>query len=297
VQGVSPSARQDHTWTVDGEAGKAYLFGGLVTDGPSSELWSFDLATDTWTLLEPAGERPEARFGHTATWVVGAGLVIWSGQGASDFFDDIWAYDPAANSWTQLPSAGAVPEARYGSCASLGPDGQLWISHGFTEDDGRFADTRSYDFATGTWTDRTPAGDVPVKRCLHDCFWADNGRLILYGGQTTGVPALGDIWALDPNTGAWQEGLAQEAPPRQLYALSSDGIVVFGGGSLDGGFLSDTLALDWGAMQLHELDVSGAPSARSGATLITVPDRGLLLFGGMNADGLLGDLWELSQAT
>ena len=76
------------------------------------------------------------------------------------FFDDIWAYDPAAEAWRELPSLGDVPPARYGSCASLGPDGRLWISHGFT-DSGRFDDTRAYDFATGEWTDETPDGDLP----------------------------------------------------------------------------------------------------------------------------------------
>jgi hypothetical protein len=39
------------------------------------------------------------------------------------------------------------------------------------------------------------------------------------------------------------------------------------------------------------------PATRSGATLIDDPTRGrLLLFGGVNGDGALDDLWELSGA-
>ncbi len=173
----------------------------------------------------------------------------------------------------------------------------MWISHGFTQDDGRFADTRSYDFSSAIWTDRTPSGDVPVKRCLHDCFWSAGGRLILYGGQTTGVAALGDIWTFDPAAGRWEKGIEQAAPPRQLYALASDprfGNLVFGGGSIDGGFLGDTWALDWGGPQLHALEFAAGPSARAGATLIVDPAGRYLLFGGTNQDGLLGDLWDLS---
>lgn len=250
--GPLPSARQDHTWTVDAANGKAYLFGGLGPDGASNELWAFDLSTDSWTLLQPPTDAPTPRFGHTATWVPGVGLVVWSGQGASGFFADIWAYDPAANAWTDLPSLGAVPAARYGSCASLGPDGQLWISHGFTEDSGRFSDTRSYDFNTGAWTDRTPVDRVPTKRCLHDCFWSADDQLILYGGRTTGVLALGDLWAYDLASAAWTRGRDPDVPARQLYSMATDGrsAFIFAGGSLDGGYLDDTLRLDAATLDL-----------------------------------------------
>jgi hypothetical protein len=95
---AGPSAREDHTWTVDGDGGVAYLFGGRSADGPSNELWSFDLLSDEWAQRQPSGEPPAPRFGHTATWVPGVGLVVWSGQGR-DFFGDIWAYDPLTDAW------------------------------------------------------------------------------------------------------------------------------------------------------------------------------------------------------
>jgi hypothetical protein len=281
---------------VNGDGTIAYLFGGRGPDGTSNELWAFDMGADSWSLMQPAGESPAPRFGHTATWVPDVGLVVWSGQDVG-FFDDIWAFDPAANAWTQLASLGAVPPARYGSCASLGPDGELWISHGFTQDSGRFADTRSYDFATGTWTDRTAVDGVPVERCLHDCFWSDNGQLVLYGGQTTGVAALGDIWAYDLVSGVWTRGVDPEAPARQLYALvsSGSGALVFGGGSIDGGYLNDAWIIDAATLSLTPFEASGAPSGRSGATLVDDLDRARsLLFGGKGADGELADLWEFS---
>ena len=296
-----PSARDDHTWTIDGDGATTYLFGGRTDDGPSNELWTFDLAAfdlndGAWTQLEPAGDLPGPRFGHTATWVPDFGLVIWSGQGVgAEFFDDIWAYDPAANAWRELPSLGAVPPARYGSCASIGPDGELWISHGFT-DTGRFSDTRSYDFASGTWTDRTPLSRVPVERCLHDCFWSSNDQLVLYGGQTTGVAALGDVWAYDYGLGEWTRGADPGAPARQLYSLASNptgtDAVVYGGGGLDGGFLSDMWGLDPLTLELAAIEANPGPVGRSGATLIDDSPRArLVLFGGRSADGLVDDLW------
>ena len=297
---VGPSAREDHTWTLTDDGTVAYLFGGRGAAGSVlGDLWQFELFTGTWSELHPSGDAPASRFGHTATWVPGVGIVVWSGQGAR-FFDDIWVYDPITNAWDELPSLGVVPEARYGSCAALGPDTEMWISHGFTADDGRFADTWSYNFENGTWTNRTPTtGDLPVSRCLHDCFWSAGGDLVLYGGQTTGVTALGDLWNLDPANG-WTRAPDPSPKPRNLYALArgENNGIVFGGGSVDGGFLGDTWIVgDAGEFSPYSV-VGEAPPARSSATLIySAPRDRYLLFGGMNADGVLDDVWELSPDT
>ena len=185
-----PAAREDHTWTVDPSSGIAYLFGGRDGATVFGDTWALDLATDTWSQLAPS-TAPPARFGHEAVWADGIGLVIFAGQAGIAFFGDLWAFDPDAGQWSQLPAAGDVPTPRYGSCAAIGPDGRLWISHGFTQDQVRFADTRAYDFATSAWTDETPSeGPRPVERCLHGCWWTDDGALSLYAGQTTGTLAL-----------------------------------------------------------------------------------------------------------
>ncbi|MBA2489712.1 MAG: hypothetical protein H0V36_10435 [Chloroflexi bacterium] len=222
----TPGPRSDHTWTVDPAGGIAYLFGGTGPDGPSDDLWAYDLTADAWSLVEAGGDRPAARFGHVAAWVDGIGLVIWSGQAGSTFFNDLWAYQPADGVWRRLPDGGEVPAPRYGSCGAVGPDGRLWISHGFT-DAGRFDDTRAYDFTAASWSEVSVDGERPIKRCLHDCFWSEEGRLLLYGGQTDGVPALGDLWALDARTGRWAQEPRPEPGPRELYAVAAlDGMPI-----------------------------------------------------------------------
>jgi hypothetical protein len=296
--GDVPAPREDHTWTVDAASGTAWMFGGRDRGAPFDDLWSYDLASDRWTRVDPSGEAPTARFGHTGTWVDGVGLVVWSGQSGGDFFADIHAYDPATNRWTRLPDAGAVPEARYGSCAALGPDRRLWISHGFTHA-GRFADTRTYDFEASAWTDVTPAGAGPVKRCLQDCIWSPDGRLVLYAGQTDGVPALGDLWTLDLS-GGWAQAAAPEPPVRQLYALASTGSTgwVFGGRGVDGKALEDVWTLDLDTLAWQQVPSAGeGPDGRAGATLIADPARSrLLLFGGVG-DAAFADTWQLANVS
>lgn len=297
--GGGPSARADHTLTIDGDGAKAYLFGGHGANGSLlGDLWQLDLAAMTWHALPATGPAP--RFGHNAAWVEDVGLVVFAGQGAT-FYNDLWAYDPDNGKWRRLPAAGDVPVARYGSCAALGPDGRLWISHGFTSEGSRFADTRAYDFEARSWTDETPAGERPVERCLHACWWTDDGRLALYAGQTTGRPALGDLWHLSqgirPGTNAWSKNPAPSGVrPRQLYASARWGAatIVFGGGAQDGSYLADTwLIRDRGGARRIEVDAG--PSGRAGAELIADPLRDrVLLFGGMGAAGVDAQLWMLT---
>ncbi len=288
-----PPAREDHTWTAAAGGGTAYLFGGRDGSTIHGDLWAYDLDADRWSRLDVA-EGPAPRFGHEAVWVEDVGLVVFAGQAGTTFFNDLWAFDPEAGTWSALPSAGDVPVARYGTCAGIGPDGRLWISHGFTSDGTRFADTLSYDFATGTWADETPSGDVPVDRCLHGCWFTAGGELALFGGQTTGVTALDDRWVLGPD--GWQRVDGTVPPARNLYARARlDGAtLLFGGQALDGGRLADLWILpDDGPAA--ELVVDGGPPGRSGAEMVVDPERArILLFGGLATDGANADTWELT---
>lgn len=302
--GEGPSAREDHTWTLSPDGATAYLFGGRTTDNtPLDDLWAFDLASETWDEVQPSSpSAPQARFGHNAVWAEGIGLVLFAGQAGTTFFNDLWAFDPATEAWSQLPAGGAVPIPRYGSCAAIGPDGRLWISHGFTSEGQRFADTAAYDFTNGTWNPETPTGARPVERCLHGCWWTDDGTLALFGGQTTGVLALGDLWQLTPGprtgTNTWQEQTVEDGPPdRNLYAAArlEGATLVFGGQTHDRGLLDDLwLVGDDGTIRAVQAD-GQAPAGRYAAELIADLEGGrFLLFGGRGADGALADLWELT---
>lgn len=296
--GGTPAPREDHSWTVDPGAEVAYLFGGRAGPGGTDfgDLWAYDLALDTWSAITPQGPTPPPRFGHNAAWVPEVGLVVFAGQAGATFYSDLWAYDPPSNTWTQLPAEGDAPVPRYGSCAALGPDGRLWISHGFTEEGNRFSDTRAYDFEAGAWSDETPDGMPPVARCLHGCFWTPDGAsFVLYAGQTTGVYSLGDLWALTPDAG-WTRLDEPPTATRNLYAFAprAGDTVVFGGETEEGSFPTDTFSFDVG-LNFAPIEAAVIPPGRRGAQLIDDSNAGrVLLWGGLNTDGPLADLWELA---
>jgi hypothetical protein len=293
LDAIGPEPREDHTWTVSADGTRAYLFGGRDGSTVFGDTWEYDLASDSWTEIAATG--PEPRFGHEAVWADGHGLVVFAGQAGVTFFNDLWAFDPESRAWSRLPSTGDVPVARYGTCAGIGPDGRLWISHGFTADQVRFADTVAYDFASGEWRDETPDAPTPISRCLHGCWWTPSGELALFAGQTTGVAALDDLWLLVG--GSWQRVVAVTPSARNLYARArvDGGTVVFGGQALDRTYLADLHVIpDDGGDAVAISPTGETPPARAGAEMVLDSARGrILMFGGRDAETAYADVWAL----
>jgi hypothetical protein len=292
-----PAAREDHTWTVDGEGRYAYLFGGRDGSKDFDDLWRYDLQNDSWEKLSPPGGSPQPRFGHSAVWADGRGLVVFAGQKGVEFFGDLWLFDPEGGRWTELPSNGAAPRARYGSCMVVGPDGRLWISHGFTFA-GRFDDTRAYNLKSSRWASIAPDGRRPGERCLHDCFTSSSGEMVLYGGQDNAQRALADLW-VTKRDGNWRKLPTPRLKARRLYAVTEagDNAYIFGGADRDDVPLDDLWLVDRETLKLKRMRVDGSgPAARYAGTLITDPARGrLLLFGGKGGSAR-DDVWELVDA-
>lgn len=289
-----PAAREDHTWTVDDEGRYAYLFGGRDGGKDFDDLWRYDLENDSWERLSPPGGSPQPRFGHSAVWVAGQGLFVFAGQKGAEFFGDLWQFDPDQGRWQELPSNGAAPKARYGSCMVVGRDGRLWISHGFTFA-GRFDDSRAYNLKSSRWASIAPKGRRPGERCLHDCFTSASGELVLYGGQDNSQRALGDLWVTKRN-GSWRKLPNPKLQARRLYAVTEAGdyAYVFGGAGKDDSALDDLWRVDRKNLKSRRVRVDGSgPAARYAGTLVTDPTRGrLLLFGGKGGSAK-DDVWEL----
>ena len=294
LSGAGPAPRRNAVIAFD-PAGSLYLHGGQSGGRAMADLWRYDLAAGEWTEISP-GDGPSPRFAHTAIWdEPRSRLVVFSGQGGpGEFFSDVWAFDPAAGEWVELAGDRAGPENRYGSCAGYDPAGDRFlISHGFT-DGGRFDDTWAFDLGAGSWTEVSPAGARPLRRCLHTCAYDPvDGSLFLFGGQSNDRARHDDAWILD--TGGWTE-VATTGPAARKFtsAVPLGGEVLLFGG--DGGDpLADLWALDVGAGAWSPADVPGAaPPGRHSHAAAHDPATGRMwVFGGRGADGERADLWQL----
>jgi N-acetylneuraminic acid mutarotase len=276
---------------------------------------------NTWTDLSPSGELPPARSYHSMVYAPSSGRVImFGGKGKvsvlADLFNDIWAYDPTANTWTNLNPTGALPLARIGQSMVYDPSTLRVIMFGGQYSDAAFVagflgDTWAYDPNANTWTDLNPTGELPITRMGQSMVYdPSTHRVIMFGGTPSDMFAtqpsdpgyFNDTWAYDPGANTWTNlnptGTLPSARifPSMVYDPSSRRAIVFGGRG-DSGLLNDTWAYDPAANTWAELSPVGTPQyARWGAAMVYDPSGGLeVMFGGLTGNAL-NDIWAYDPA-
>jgi hypothetical protein len=93
-----------------------------VTSATNAPTTSTTEAPSGWQELKPQGDVPRARSGATMAYdpaskkmlLFGGAGMLWGGKGGKDsiLLDDTWAYDPALNTWTEVPTGALRPPAR-----------------------------------------------------------------------------------------------------------------------------------------------------------------------------------------
>jgi hypothetical protein len=295
--GDIPAPRYDHVLVYSETTNHLLLFGGRDSD-PLGDTWIYEVASSIWRQVDTVAG-PEPRFGMGAAYDSASDrALIFAGQGANGFYNDVWTFDFATETWSRLATSGAEPAPRYGTSAVM-IDGQLVISHGFAN--GRFDDTFALNLKTDTWTDISPV-ERPLKRCLHEsAFDIPSGQMILFGGCSSGYGPCpqGDTWAFSAKDSTWME-LKPEGPkpsPRSNPALIADGSgsVWLFGGKTNVGVDSELWSLDVASGIWTLYAPNGvAPASRSSHDAIwDVKGKQIIVFGGRGANGPLNDLWAL----
>ncbi|CAE7240099.1 unnamed protein product, partial [Symbiodinium sp. KB8] len=112
--------RSNHAAVVTWDGATMYIHGGQNTASPDlSDLASYDVGANSWTLLSPQSVGPGIRYHHSAIWT-GACMLIYGGLQHQDTETDhyLWCYDPSANRWMIDTNAGGTP-----------PTGKIWQNH------------------------------------------------------------------------------------------------------------------------------------------------------------------------
>jgi PKD repeat protein len=117
----APRAQITNSMVYDGANDLFVLFGGRCGDAGTrctynaalGDTWIYRLSTNTWTRMLPA-QSPPAREQHQMAYDPLHGVtVLFGGHNGATYYNDVWVYDAAANTWTQVPTPAVNPGGRY----------------------------------------------------------------------------------------------------------------------------------------------------------------------------------------
>jgi hypothetical protein len=268
-----PPLRSDFTGVFDVLTQSFYIFGGdpgqplscAPSGGAASgEFWRYTIACKYWSQLNPM-TMPPARTGaasaHEGFPANRNRMIMFGGRGASGLLNDVWAFDFATQTWSQLMIMGtAMPSPRehativYNSIydqmivfgGNAGPDpaqpmllNDIWMLD-MTMD-------------KNAWTQLPAMGtgaQQPQPRIGHVSVYDDTPQVLYVGfGQNAGGTYLRDMWAyfydtsMMPPTGKWTLHPISDGPSARIGAgmanTGSGRIVLFGGRDQDLGPLND----------------------------------------------------------
>jgi N-acetylneuraminic acid mutarotase len=296
---VTPRRRTRRRWMIAVAA--ALLILAAAGGGTWAATHSRAQDHNIWTKLSPAGELPSARNAQSMVYDPSSHRVIMFGGETFSYaphFNDTWAYDPTANTWTELSPQGSLPPARYGQSLVYDPLTQRVIMFGgFASGKVMPNDTWAYDPSTNTWTNLSPAGEPPPARGFHSMVYdPSTQRMIVFGGGSDDS-TLNDTWAYDPTANAWTRlspvgGLpVARSGHSMVYDPNTQRVIMFGGSYGGKNGLNETWAYDPSINTWTNLNPPGTlPLGRLGQSMVYDPSaHRVIMFAGDSGTGRFGE--------
>jgi N-acetylneuraminic acid mutarotase len=295
-----PKGRFGHTCVVMGD--QMIMFGGRDRNY-HNDVWSYNFATKTWKVEQPAhGVHPPARAGHTAV-AVGNEMIIFGG--AVDRFhctDDTWVLkmergpdNRVTATWSKLLSTSpTIPSPRKGHTSLLVDPSTIVVFGGGTEEKVEH-DCWRLDPCTHSWSKMICGGVQPCDRMYHVAeFCPEKKTMLVFGGRgATTNTFFNDLFELDLGTSIWREIQPSGASPStrmcatSIY-LNGSFCVMMGGSTqyFDDVFEFDVMQERWRSLPLSLSQACTRPTAVYHNCKVT-------LFGGNSLGAYVNDVIEV----
>jgi len=174
--------------------GKFYVMGGDDFTNSLNTNFIYDIATNTWTTGAPL---PDSRTNTYGTAYGAAVIYVYGGVILPGFTttDTLLRYDPVANSWTNLGSAGTGGLGNYGAIAPFGfSSGQLVITDGADASGNSTTATHIFTISSGTFS----AGPAMIgNRAGHAQGTLPDGRVLVADGFNTANTTVSTVEVLN----------------------------------------------------------------------------------------------------
>ena len=260
---------------------------------------------------------PPARFGQRMVYdpvnerVLLFGGAVWDNR--YTFFDDLWSYDPATNTWTEV-EYGTGPSGRFNHMMVYVHDRhQLFLFGGWSARD-RIGDTWTYDIEANEWTQLHPQDSPHPRSDAAIAYDEANGVIVLFDGYCRDDRGRQDTWVYDFDEGNWIQMDPEESPKSQyghymIYDSMNGQMVMYGGHwtiwengrSVSHGYSDGVWTYDYPSDTWTKVDTATSLPQRYWHTIAYDEDRGtMVVFGGSGATTpVLDDTWlyELSTNT
>ncbi|MGQ9583116.1 MAG: PKD domain-containing protein [Thermoplasmatota archaeon] len=253
-----------------------------VHDGRANLSRAFESSGDHWSRLADLGSGAE-REDFSAAWddtnhqmIVHGGYYYEVGMQDASWFQPLYTYSPATNTWTSRGNA-RLPA---GNIGVWDPADGLFITHGgyylHWQGNAYYRQTWGWDPSTSSWTQ---LADGPT-RFHHSAVWDPiDGVMLVFGGQdTSGGTPYGDLWAFSPGSNNWTRLSVSGASPgtRAYHTAVWDSLhgqmLLFGGYS--SGALADLWAFNY--TQLRWTQKASAQAGRYGHAACWNADEGVM---------------------
>ncbi len=219
---------------------RVFIYGD--SQGTYTGLWSYNMATNTWTSVTPSGTPPPSTGIWAPAWVAdtSTGVCYMTGGATAaggGNLTSVYAYDTIANTW--LPGLPAFTSARDFHAAFLytrptDAHKLLCVAGGINIDSVAFDSTQCYDFSTASWN----AENVDLG-LLPNAWWGmgytqRNGELwVLGGANDSGIYNQSAYY--DIEGGEWVvAGPLPSGPVYRTAAVTLGDTVYHVGGSTSG---------------------------------------------------------------
>lgn len=168
-------------------------------------------------------------------------------------------------------------------------------------------DTWEYDTKTHRWTEYTRRGPTPLARSWNAMAYCGGTKLVMFGGHGVGRgrELLQDTWEYDGQARRWTriDTGGREPQPRNGHALAYLGgskVLLYGGWTVGGRYLTDTWEYDAATRQWTPITVQGqSPPIRGDFPMAYLSNGRVILFGGSFPAGGLShrnDTWVYDGA-
>ena len=263
-----------------------------------------DVAAQSWVNLTPgAGAMPAARRNASAILDTAHNRMVIFGGFSSTYLNDIWAFDPGSNTWTDLtPASGPAPAPRLTPASIYDPDGHRMVTWSGQGQGAFFNDVWAFDLNTNTWSQFTPAGGPPQIRYGVGYTWDPLAKELVTFAGFTNLGRFDDVWRFKPSAATWSDVSPGSGPlARCLHAACYDAQkhrMIMYAGQNNGGPLDDIWALDLNTNTWTDLTPAVRPSARFFSPVVyDAANNRLTMFGGQGLLGFNNQVWAFDLWT